>query len=83
MGDIFVAPVYACQAPWWRLTTRGQVSRGAAPPTGVFPVRVAAAPGPVAVPKAPEAVGDFQVLANAARNPPDPQFTLLKQTRGV
>ena len=38
MGDIFVAPVGACQAPWWRLTTRGQVSRGAAPPTGVFPV---------------------------------------------
>ena len=55
MGDIFVAPVYARQAPWWRLTTPGQVSRGAASPTDVFSVGVAAAPGPVAVPKAPEA----------------------------
>ena len=75
MSDIFVAPVHACQAPWWRLTTPGQVCRGAACPTGVFPVGVAAAPGPVAVPKAPEAADDFHVLANAARNPPDPQFT--------
>ena len=47
----------------------------AASPTGVFPVGVAAAPGPVAVPKAPETAGDFHVLANAARYPPDPQFT--------
>ena len=75
MGDIFVAPVYARQAPWWRLTAPGQVSRGAASPTDVFPVGVAAAPGPVAVPKAPEAAGDFHVLANAARYPPDPQLT--------
>ena len=58
-----------------RLTTPGQVSRGAAPPTGVFPVGIAAARGPVAVPKAPEAVGDFRLLADAARNLPDPQFT--------
>ena len=64
MGDIFVAPVYACQAQWWRLTTPGQVSCGAAPPTGVFPVWVAAAPGPVTVPKAPEAAGDFRVNAD-------------------
>ena len=75
MDDIFVAPVYAYQAPWWRLTTPGQVSRGAASPTDVFSVGIAAAPGPVAVPKAPEAAGDFHMPANAARNPPDPQFT--------
>ena len=75
MGDIFVTPVYACQEPWWRFTTPGQVSRGAAPPTGVSPVGVAAAPGLMTVHNAPEAAGDFRVLANAARNPPDPQFT--------
>ena len=73
MGDIFVAPVYACQAPLWRLTTPGQVSRGAASATDVFSVGVAASPGPVAVPKAPEAADDFHVPANAARDPPDPQ----------
>ena len=50
MGDIFVTPFHACQAPWWPLTTPGQVSRGAASSTGVFPVGVAAAPGHVAVP---------------------------------
>ena len=83
MGDIFVALVRSCQAPWWRLKTPGQVSRGAASPTGVFPFQVAAARGPVAVTEAPEAAGDFHVLADAARNPPDPQFTYLKQTRGV
>ena len=75
MGDIFVAPVCAWQAPWWRLTSPGQVYRGAASPTGVFPVGVAAAPGPVAVPKAPEAAGDFHVLANVTRYLPDPQLT--------
>ena len=75
MGDIFLAPVYARQAPWRRLLAPGQVSRGAAFPAGIFPVGVAAAPGPMAVTKASEASGDFRMLADAARNPPDPHLT--------
>ena len=66
MGGIFVAPVRTRQAPLWRLTVSGQVYRGSAPATGIFPVRVATATGPVAVPKAPEASGDFGVLPDTA-----------------
>ena len=37
----------------------------------------------MAVAKAPEASGDFHVLADAASNPPDLDFTQLKQTSSV
>ena len=66
MGDIFVALVWTRQAPRWCPSVPVQVSRGAAPPTGIFPVGVATATGPVAIPKAPEASGDFDVLPDAA-----------------
>ena len=36
---------------------------------------VAEAPGPMAVAKAPETSGDFRMLTDVARDPPDPNFT--------
>ena len=83
MGEIFIAPVWTRQAPRCCFGAPGHVSRDAASLTGILPVGVAAAPGPMAIAKAPEASGDFCMLAYAARNPPDPNFTQLKQTRGV
>ena len=50
----------------------GNISRGATPPAGIFPVGVATATGPVAVPEAPEASGDFDMLLDAALHPPYP-----------
>ena len=44
---------------------------------------LARTPGTNAVAKAPEASGDFRMFTDAARDPPDPYFTQLKQTRGV
>ena len=83
MGDIFVAPVRTLQTPRWRLKVPGQVSRGAAPPTGIFPVVVAAAAEPVAIPIGAEASGDLGVILDAALYPPDPHLAKLKQSRRV
>ena len=40
------------------------MSRGARSPTGILPVRVTAAPGPMVVTNAPEASGDFRMLVD-------------------
>ena len=83
MVDIFITPVYTREAPRRLLAAPGYVTRDTASPTGIPPVGVAAAPGSMAIAKAPEASGDFCMLAYAARNPPNPNCTQLKQTRGV
>ena len=70
MGDIFVSLAQARQAPWRCLAAPCQVSRVAASPTGILPVRVATVLGSMAVTKAPEALVDFRMLTDAARTHP-------------
>ena len=74
-------PRFERQKSWGRLPTLSCMPCDAAPPTSIFPVRVATATGPRAVPEAPGTPDDLSVLSNAVLYPPNPYLLELKEVR--
>ena len=83
MGNVLGAPTQTRQAPRGVPAVFCNMSRAAAPPAGLFPSWVFAAPGLMSVHEAPEAPRHLDMLTDAAVHPPEPYLAQLKQTFSV
>ena len=83
MGDIFFAPISACQAPRRSLALLSYVRRAPTPPAGVLPAWKCAAARYMAITLAPEAPGNLDMLPDAAVHPLHPQLTKPEQASSV
>ena len=72
MGDIFFTPIGTREARRRSLALLGHVRRAPTPPAGVLPAWKRAAARHMAIPLAPEAPGNLDMLSDAAIHPPHP-----------
>ena len=69
MGDIFFAPISASQALRGSLALLGHVQRAPTPPAGILPAWKRAAARHMAIPLAPKAPGNLDMLSDTAVHP--------------